>query len=129
MYILEFVFYQIVSLRLRHGIDLDEASHTAAVFMTMPWIALAVIIDLGVASTTNMDPMHRIIGKWQFGIVVFAVAYFVHYRLLIRDGKSERIAERLSRQHTGRRLAILGVIVYLFLVPAVSTIFGFYLSG
>lgn len=124
---MEYIFFQIVDLRVRQGYELDEAAHTAAIFMTAPLLALVVAIDLVVSRVLDTTPLFQIIGKWPYGICLFLCFYLWHYYRFIRRGRTLEILRRFGSDSVGGAKAMAVVGLYILGMPIVSIVLGFLL--
>lgn len=109
---------------MRKGAEETEAAHTVVLFMSMPLIALLVIVDLISAFALNRAPLLDSIGKWTFGFGVLLFSYGLLYLHLIRGRRLDVIARQFETPLSRPVISLLVVLIYLFGFPLLSIIVG-----
>jgi len=125
----DYIFEQIVAIRRTAGWNPREAIYTAIAFMTVPWIALAIAIDFVIAYALETQPVAGRIGKWSFGIVVFVVSFWAHYKYFTRNASLMGRIGSSSSPPARTVSGLISALMYVFLVPVLTVVLGLVLRN
>jgi hypothetical protein len=120
--LIRYVFFRLNRQQKRVTRDWIEAKHSAAIFMCLAPMSVMVLSDIVIADIFERQSLYEILGRWVFGLGLFAILYALHYFTLMRGGKPSAIDREFERDPYPGAFGTFVVASYLIAPPVLSVI-------
>ena len=120
--VIRYVFFRLNRQQRRVTRDSIEAKHSAAVFMCLAPMSFLVLSDILVADIFERQSLYQVLGRWVFGLGLFAILYALHYFTLVRGTRPAAIDREFERDPYPGASGTFIVLSYLIAPPILSVI-------
>lgn len=118
---LEYIFFRIYEQQLRIVKWRDEAALCAVLYMASGPQLAVLAVDMAMSSMLGVQSLAKMLGKWVFVVGTYVVSYWLHWFILVRNGRADEIQRTYSTRY--QRSVRATVLAHLyFVLPAVIAI-------
>ena len=114
---LEYIFFSLMKIRLQYGYAQKESAMISVIFMQIPILTWAVLIDKLISGVLKRVPVLSLGYDWFLIGLLLIASFIVHYRLLIADGRDASIIRRFEAKSVRFVTQRIAIFLYLFVLP------------